>query len=292
MEDGFTFSSVRVVQALGVGDKPTARRLFDEILRPASHGDEILTVDYLEVTSSEELLCSLSNLAAEVKATNDHPILHIEAHGNEQGLCLPNGEILEWRPLAEVLSEINQSTGMNLLLVLGACKAAHFIQTLLPTKPSPVWALISPRVIIHEDKLLESFIVFYRELLDHRDGAVALRAMWKTNQMGIADFGFYGAKFLFSFVFSRYLTHCADDSEVRARANALMCRLVADYPELVDRRHAIVEDIERQIRDPSEHFEKFKAVFFMFQRFPRNKDRFDLSLDDCSRPGAQESAFN
>ncbi|MBT6045782.1 MAG: hypothetical protein HN561_15565 [Candidatus Scalindua sp.] len=50
------------------------------------------------------------------------PIIHISAHGNQEGVALSNGNLITWRNLREYLLPINRALGHALLLCMSCCK--------------------------------------------------------------------------------------------------------------------------------------------------------------------------
>jgi len=50
-----------------------------------------------------------------------HPILHLSAHGSENGIELSSGEALSWSELRALLVPVNQSLNGALLLCMSAC---------------------------------------------------------------------------------------------------------------------------------------------------------------------------
>lgn len=50
------------------------------------------------------------------------PILHISAHGNEEGLGLTNGEIVTWNELKDRLIVLNEYFQNELILCMSSCK--------------------------------------------------------------------------------------------------------------------------------------------------------------------------
>ena len=50
------------------------------------------------------------------------PILHISAHGDENGIQLSSGEVINWATLRMLLKPINEALNNNLLVCLSCCK--------------------------------------------------------------------------------------------------------------------------------------------------------------------------
>ena len=56
---------------------------------------------------------------------SDHvPIVHISAHGSDDGIGLTDGTLVSWRNLREMLKPINAALDGNLLLCMSACHGA------------------------------------------------------------------------------------------------------------------------------------------------------------------------
>jgi hypothetical protein len=72
------------------------------------------------------------------------PILHISAHGNEEGIGLSSGEHITWRELRELFKPINHALGGALLVCLSCCKGYSGTRmAMYPDDPNePYFALI------------------------------------------------------------------------------------------------------------------------------------------------------
>lgn len=262
-KDELIFGGVRVIQALPDGERPTAHQLYDGVLLPISYQNQSVHVAFERLSSAAEFLKYLTEIGMDVGKAGRKPILHIEAHGCKRGLVMPNGDLVPWAIMAELLTEINRLTKFNLLLVLGACSGAHFVETLLPTKPAPVWALIGPQENVIDSDLLDSYRVFYGELLNHFDGTKALQATMEGVPGGVRNFGLYTAAFVFRVAFQCLVTHATNSEAVRVRSERQVCKILAEHPELL------------QI------FDECRATYFMFDKIPGNQKRFALTLADC-----------
>jgi len=81
------------------------------------------------------------------------PLLHISAHGNNQGIQLSDGYVMEWKELREHLRPINRALGGSLVVCMSSCEgysgtqmAMHLEDPDLPyhaiigTGNKPTWA--------------------------------------------------------------------------------------------------------------------------------------------------------
>ena len=73
------------------------------------------------------------------------PMLHISAHGYEEGIQLSSGEVLNWIALEEIFRPINQAFNGSLLLCLSCCEGYSGVRMAMSTeeKPPPFYALVS-----------------------------------------------------------------------------------------------------------------------------------------------------
>ena len=53
------------------------------------------------------------------------PILHISAHGNDEGLQLTSGEVVTWPRLRDLLMPINHALNGNLLICMSSCQGFY-----------------------------------------------------------------------------------------------------------------------------------------------------------------------
>jgi hypothetical protein len=168
-----SYNNVVVIQSLRIGDRPTGKELYDNIIRRYCDLKETIAY-YREVGCKSEFDTVLSNLVRAVKNHNNLPILHLEIHGGKVGLELSNGELVSWEELASYLREINIVLKNNLLVTLAVCKGIMLYQAADFYQPAPFWGIIGPKHKVGDTTLLTDFTEFYSLLLRHSDmqGAV------------------------------------------------------------------------------------------------------------------------
>ena len=85
-------------------------------------------------------------LAEVMKTYPDHlPILHISAHGAQEGLQLSDGSLIPWSTLRDLLIPVNKSLRGFLLLCMSVCKGYSACQMAmrLDADEHPYWTLIA-----------------------------------------------------------------------------------------------------------------------------------------------------
>lgn len=73
------------------------------------------------------------------------PILHISAHGFEDGIQLSSGQIINWEQLAELLRPLNQALENSLLFCLSCCEGYSGIRMAMTEedRDHPYYAIVA-----------------------------------------------------------------------------------------------------------------------------------------------------
>ena len=102
------------------------------------------------------------------------PVLHLEAHGSEDGLAGPDGsggqDVLRWDELTGPLQRLNLATRCNLIVVVAACTGFAAIKALTRGPRAPAVALVGPDAEAFARDLLEGTKEFYRRFQDKNAG--------------------------------------------------------------------------------------------------------------------------
>jgi len=126
--------------------------------------------EYTVCKCKKEVLDSIERATKLAKTSGMIPVLHLEAHGNEIGLGLPdrngNVEILTWDELTEHLQMLNLATRCNLIVVVAACIGFSGIKALVRGPRAPAIALAGPNAEIMSDSLLSGIVEFYKQIVN------------------------------------------------------------------------------------------------------------------------------
>jgi hypothetical protein len=80
------FSAVYVIEFLKDGNRKTGRDLYESCILPLGQIKESLYTNLTQPKSKREFFDVLSNIVDDCKASSRGPILHVEAHGNDDGI--------------------------------------------------------------------------------------------------------------------------------------------------------------------------------------------------------------
>lgn len=135
--DAVHFDSVAILESLPINERKTGRELFDRVLRPLETKVTPLQVYYNLVTTRSQFFGGLNAVEAQLINKGKAPILHLEAHGTEDGIVLADGELVLWEELRAVLTSMNEKCGLNLLLVMAMCRGWYLIEIVSPISQGP-----------------------------------------------------------------------------------------------------------------------------------------------------------
>jgi hypothetical protein len=161
------FNTIEIIESVSPGAGwagRTGHRLFDVIQPLGLASTPSVEVRYTLVRTKEEFFKRLDWIAQDAKTNGHKPVLHIEAHGGQDGLTVGSEHSVPWPELRNHFTEINHITRVNLIVLLSACDGAQLVQLLQPHDRAPFRLLIGPRRIMKAGELEDACMAFYRTL--------------------------------------------------------------------------------------------------------------------------------
>ena len=236
-----------VIESLRTDDRKTGRALRDDLEIIALPYGNNLQIHYKTVQGADEVEFLLQELYGYVSLCGRAPILHIECHGDADGIQLADGSLMSWSRLKPLLVNINLASRMNLFLVMACCYGGYFAAECRYSEPVPFAWILGPGREIYPDPLLALSGAFYAELLKTRDVTEALTVGGAARPSGISYFSMSAVG-----VFRVALTariKGAGSAESRARL--------------------------RTVEEPQ--FDEYRRQFFALDEFPENEARFAIT---------------
>ena len=150
-----------VIQSLKENDRKTGFELFDGIVKYKSFQEESFSREFKEVISKDELLNYFKELIHRIETEKFYFILHLETHGNQQGIVLKNGEVLLWDELFCYTRSMNTYFEGNLVLGLAMCYGGAILSAIPPDNRAPFKFFIGAFRSIDPDEIIRGFEQFY-----------------------------------------------------------------------------------------------------------------------------------
>lgn len=107
------------------------------------------------------------------------PILHISAHGFDQGIQLSSGETILWPRLKDLLAPVNKALNNCLIVCMSTCEGYSGAQMAMLSEPDafPFFALVGNGSKPTWPETAVAFSTFYHLLANHHYVADAVAAM-------------------------------------------------------------------------------------------------------------------
>lgn len=166
--DDSRFNGIVILDSIPEGELNTARRLEEELKDIVCYVTDGLHVHYIRIYTISSLKAGITHVLDEIQCNGLQPWIHQEAHGlsDESGFQLASSEQYSWDQLKELITPINISMGLNLVLVLALCFGGSFASAIRTIDRAPVLGLIGPKREVTIGELEKGFPAFYRTFFE------------------------------------------------------------------------------------------------------------------------------
>ena len=180
-----------------------------------------VAVTLLQATTATELLASLHGFAARAEHDGWVPIVHLEIHGNVQGVTTASGERVSWIALSEPLRRINIASRNSLIVVLATCEGAYLATAVaeMPFAAAPFCGIVGPSKPVFSYLLIHGFRAFYAELV-HTQNFVS--ALHQLQQRSLPEYAAFDAADLFRRGRQSYVDMMLKPSVVKERVKRIL----------------------------------------------------------------------
>jgi len=145
----YRVGTIEIIDSIPEGESQTARRLYEHVKDLQYHNDVVpLPVTLHRAATSARLRVLLSQLADHAEKNDSWPLLHIESHGDTEGIQLANGDYVRWADLQPLFLRLNKATRNHLVIVAAACFGFYGIRAML----DPFAGVASLRMLIGPTK--------------------------------------------------------------------------------------------------------------------------------------------
>ena len=238
--------AVVIIESLREDEKKTGRLLRNDLEMIAISLGDRFAVRYATAQSTDELQSLLIELRAFVVESGGIGLcLHIECHGDKDGIQLADGSQVSWDRLRPLLAGIHLASRMNLIFWLASCHGGYFVLACRYHETVPFTVLVGPGNEIDPSTLLAFTCTFYTELFRTRDVTEALTVAGAVRP-DISYINF---------------------SAVGVFRTALAARIKGTPPELRAQTRAVEEP----------RFDQWRHTFFALDEYPENANRFAIT---------------
>ncbi|UCU98333.1 hypothetical protein [Acidovorax radicis] len=268
----FLVNRIAIIESLPSRELQTGRELAGYLNGQLEDLQTPISVSHVDVATPNEFRSAIANLAMQADREGLRPIVHIEAHGEDDfGLHFREGKI-HWREICDALIPLNRASGFNLLLSVSACFGVSCISGVSLCRGAPCYALLGPSKDLSPSDLLNRFRSFYREIIHSQDLDLALATMNK-DKLERGQMVFVSAEGWFEELMLEYLTNAAHPKELKAAAMRIFRKARSEGSTLT-----LGETKRQLVRDRPQIAQGYFAEFFMVNYIPENAQRFGVLL--------------
>lgn len=269
------FKTIWVIESLPAGDYCTGKTLYEDVLRYKNFNKPKLIVELIDVQDRKNLIDVLEKISEDSKSTGHTQLLHLETHGNTEGMSLKNSDFIRYEELLPCLREINVLSQHNLFIVVAACQGAYMAKLLADklTLVCPFWGICGPSDTISAEDLIKGYTAFYDELLLPSSFGDALAKLKQAIPNHGVKFTILNSEYLFMVAYKNYLESKCSKEAVEKRIRAMVVKSAGNRAEYLN-----VEDLERRARSSfgtvagqQLDFDFLKEKFFLHDIYPRNE---------------------
>ncbi|MGE4068697.1 MAG: hypothetical protein AB7H88_18125 [Vicinamibacterales bacterium] len=287
MDPVLYFGKIYIIEWLAAGDARTGWELYDQLQPIGLMSTPRIDVTYARVQNKAEFIASVRSIRDDFRATRKLPLLHVETHGFQDGICSTSGDEILWPELMEELIPLNQLTQLRLWFILGACEGLWGLKMVQPATRAAVLALLGPNRPISAGALATALQTFYRSIFRDRNGNAAFTAMNDAVDPTSPTFGIVNAEMLFIDVYRAFLSDRCTREELSERVAQIVAKKAAQFKaergvgmwahELEHVRALAWEHVQAH----EDHFDHYRRQFFFIDLFPENDERFPVTIDQC-----------
>jgi hypothetical protein len=297
MDTSLHFGTIRIVEWLRPDDKvKTGWDLFNEVQPMGLMSKPHVTVTFDRVATRAEFTGLLRRFETDIRRDGRIPLLHIETHGNDDGIGVSQEEGFTFYELLEELIPLNTLTHLRLPVFLAACEGIWGIKMLQPATRAAALAIFGPNREVWPSELARACTAFYRTIFHEGNGNLAYQRMNEAIDPAKATFGAFNAEMAFTKVYRQFLKEMCSEQGMSVRIERWMALWQQDW-QVQHGRLPLSHELEHarafarmHIRSHQEHFERFRREFFMIDLYPENEARFPITFEQLQADDADSLA--
>ena len=166
------------------------------------------------------------------------------------------------------------------MIVIAACNGINLIKCCTKLDRAPFYAAIGPETEVKASKIERDLQAFYSKFFEDLNGDDAVRALNDGKEGSERTYHFRSSCGIFARAYREYYNDNCVGKGLAARKEQLLTTS-RESPEVKKRE---LRDIRKLIKaalsTEEQHFIEMRDRCFFVDKFPENKERFDLSLSD------------
>jgi hypothetical protein len=205
---------IAVIQSLTDGER-TGHTLYNDVIKrriDLMQRESIkMTHAFFNTPTKEALIDTLRYINANASYVPGGILIHLEMHGNMDGLGLTDSSHITWKELVELLRPINIGTCNKLFLTMATCYGRYLYLGVVPYKKSPYSGFISASERVVEGEIEIKFSLLFESLIEYGNIVYAYTELEKSE----SNFYYKDSERVFEEAFLQIQERCLTDEEFR-----------------------------------------------------------------------------
>jgi hypothetical protein len=276
----FKFNKVYIIESLPEDELKTGKSLHEDFLHYNDMNNEY-GFEYQPIKNWEGLKIFFNIVLSDIKEKNVLPIIHLEMHGDLNGIQLGSGEVVPWSELASRLQKINIELKNKLIVALALCHGIHFVSVLYEYMNSrtPFAGLITSADFLKVSEIKYGFPKFYEIIINARNGNEAIKGLNQSISNEDRSYSFLSCRWLFKNAFIQYLKLCsAKERNKRTERIITNIKKTNSNAEITHIRKEIKQYLHKN--NQKDFFESTRDIFLMYDLDESNRELFEISFQD------------
>lgn len=267
-------TNIWIVEWLPSGEQPTGL-LLHEWMKERRQGWSAFSM----CKSKLDVIRAIEQATNQAQQTGMIPVLHIEAHGGQDGLEGPDGtggtELLDWDELTQPLQHLNAATHCNLIVVVAACVGFAGVKALVRGPRAPAIALVGPGATVTSRDLFSGARELYRRWQDDAPILDEIAAS-ATQQVGTVTFEVEPFAILAYEASVEQLIVSMRPHEQRMRRDRIRQKMLAENKWSAAEIEHRLAHLRRSA--PPKELQRIWDEMFMIDLYPENQERFGVDM--------------
>ena len=273
----FLFNKLYILQSLACTDQKTGKELEERINTFSSKNNINFQAVLYDLHSLQDWDFAWNGIYTSISQLNIIPIIHLVMHGNEDKVGIEKGMkgLIDLHDLFEKTRKANVLSHNNIMLSMAVCKGLNVIKYITMGRPMPFCSILASQESLCNPVSLENFSIYYQTLLQTGSIDKAFECLQKHG--GEADkYKQMKSEQLFANVMQMYLDNKCNDKAIEERTKeiAQMGGFDISDPPVKDELLGAVRSLLPE--ENAKGYEGYVNSFFMFDKFPAIRDRFDI----------------
>lgn len=281
----FEFNKVYVLESLDeTEEKLTGKELYDDLLKWKEFQITDFQAEYISINNKAEFFMTLERIKDDCTTKGQFPILHFEIHGSSDttGLVLKSGELVTWNEFYQDLIVLNSIIGNNLFITLAVCHGGYIMELIKINNPAPYWGFIGSFDEIKISDLLIRYNEFYDVFLRDYDLNEAVKKLHEANPSVPSTYRFINSEETFKSINKMYFSEKFSEEQIKLRFEDGLKQINLEIKDRSIKDQYRINFRAELMRSKREYFEEHKRIFFMFDIFPENENRFRVSYEELN----------